>query len=118
LKKHILFALAATALAAAAHAGDADFTLVNRTGYDIREVYISPAKSNNWGRDRMGDGMLENGRSKRFAFSDKAACKQDIQVVFDDDNSKVTWENVDLCELDKITIRYNRSTREVSATGE
>jgi hypothetical protein len=118
VKKHILFALVASAMAAAAQAGEADFTLVNRTGYDIREVYISPANRNNWGRDRMGDGMLENGKSKRFEFRERAACKQDIMVVFDDDNSKVTWENVDLCELDKITIRYNRSTREVSAVSE
>lgn len=118
MKKQFLLALAASALATAAYAGDADFTLVNRTGYDIREVYISPARSNNWGRDRMGDGMLENGKSKRFSFTERAACKQDIQVVFDDDNSKVTWENIDLCELDKITIRYNRSTKEVSAISE
>jgi hypothetical protein len=118
MRKRIALALAGLAVAASAYAGDADFTLVNRTGYDIREVYISPAHSNNWGRDRMGDGVLENGKGKRFAFSDHAACKQDIQVVFDDDGSKVTWENVDLCELEKITIKYNRSTREVSATGE
>lgn len=118
MKKNILFALLAGALGAAAHAGDADFTLVNRTGYDIREVYISPTSRNAWGRDRMGDGMLENGKSKRFSFTERAACKQDIKVVFDDDKSEVTWENVDLCELDKITIRYNRSTREVSAQGE
>ena len=118
MKKHILAALAASALATFAHAGDADFTLVNRTGYEIREVYISPARANNWGRDRMGDGTLENGKSKRFEFRERAACKQDIKVVFEDDKSEVTWENVDLCELDKITIRYNRSTREVSAQGE
>ena len=41
-------------LSGAALAGDADFTLVNRTGYDISEVYISPANKNNWGRDRLG----------------------------------------------------------------
>lgn len=113
--KKILVAIATTLAAAAAFAGDADFTLVNRTGYDIREVYISAANRNSWGNDRLGDGLLENGRSKLFRFSDRAACKQDLQVVFDDDGSKVTWENFDLCEINKITIKYNRSSRTVSA---
>lgn len=102
----------------AALAGDADFTLVNRTGYDISEVYISPANKNNWGRDRLGRNLLENGRSKLFTFSDSANCVQDLKVVFDDDNSSVIWEDFDLCELHKITIRYNRRTGEVSAQSE
>ena len=111
MKKQILLAIAASALAMGlAHAGDADFTMANRTGYDIREVYISASHRNNWGNDRMGDGVLENGKSK-----DKASCKQDLMVVFDDDGSKVTWEEVDLCEINKITLKYNRSTKTVSA---
>lgn len=28
-------------------AGDADFTLTNRTGYDIESVYITPSNSEN-----------------------------------------------------------------------
>jgi hypothetical protein len=111
------FTLAAAILAAAgaAVAGDADFTLVNRTGYDIREVYISPTHRNSWGNDRMGDGMLENGKQKLFRFSDKAACKQDIKLVFDVDGSEVTAEEIDLCEVNKITLKYNKSTKVVSA---
>lgn len=118
MKKHILLAIASLLAAGAAVAGDADFTLANRTGYDIREVYISASHRNAWGNDRMGDGVLENGRSKLFRFSDKASCKQDIMVVFDDDGSKVVWEDVDLCEINKITLKYNRSTKTVSADAE
>jgi len=96
-------------------AGDADFTLVNRTGYAIAEVYITPANKNNWGRDRLGRNVLDNGRAKLFTFSDSANCMQDIMVVFDDDGSKVVWEDFDLCALNKITLRYNRKTDVVSA---
>ncbi|HYE70292.1 MAG TPA: hypothetical protein VEA35_04285 [Ramlibacter sp.] len=115
--KKFLLALGCLAAVATtpALAGDADFTLVNRTGYSIREVYISAANRNSWGNDRLGDGTLENGRSKLFKFSDRAACKQDLMVVFDDDGSKVTWEDFDLCEINKITIKYNRGSRTVSA---
>jgi hypothetical protein len=116
LNKQIILALSLLAAAVtSAQAGDADFTLVNRTGYDIREVYISAANRNSWGNDRMGDGVLENGKSKLFRFSDRASCKQDIQLVFDVDGSKVTAENMDLCEIDKITLKYNKSTNKVSA---
>jgi hypothetical protein len=113
-----LSALCALASVVPASAGDADFTLSNRTGFPIREVYIAASKSSNWGNDRLGDGMLANGRQKLFKFSDKASCKQDLQVVFDDDGSQVVWENFDLCEINKVTLKYNRSTKEVSADTE
>ena len=44
-------ALAAAMLPAAASANDADFTLVNKTGYVIDEVYVSPASATKWGND-------------------------------------------------------------------
>lgn len=113
-----LSAFAALASGAPAFAGDADFTLVNRTGFPIREVYIAPSNSAKWGSDRLGDGMLANGRQKLFKFSDKASCKQDLQIVFDDDASEAVWEDFDLCEINKITLKYNRSTKEVSADSE
>jgi hypothetical protein len=99
----------------AAFAGDADFTLLNRTGYTLREVYLSPSHKSSWGRDRMGEGYLDNGKSRLFTFSDKSSCKQDLKVVFDDDASEVVWEEFDLCEINKITLKYSRSSGTVSA---
>jgi hypothetical protein len=119
LTRRLLLGCITTVLSVgAAVAGDADFTLVNRTGYDLREVYISPTHKNAWGRDRMGDKVLENGRSRLFVFSDKSACKQDLKVVFDDDGSEVVWEEFDLCEISKITLKYNRKSGVVSADTE
>lgn len=111
-------AVALAISAGAAFAGDADFTLVNRTGYTLREVYVSPSHKNAWGNDRMGKNYLDNGKSRLFRFSDKSACKQDIKVVFDDDDAEVIWEEFDLCELSKITLKYNKKTQEVSADSE
>ena len=116
--KPVFSAVAGLLFAGAAWAGDADFTLVNKTGYTLREVYISPSNKEAWGRDRMGEGYLDNGKSRLFKFSDKSSCKQDLKVVFDDDDSSVIWEEFDLCELNKITLKYNRKTREVSADTE
>lgn len=115
--KHVLFAstLASLMVSASALAGDADFTLVNRTGITLREIYISPANRNSWGNDRMGEGVLDNGKSRLFRFSDKSACKQDLKVVFDDDSGDVIWRNFDLCEIDKVTLKFNKSTRAATA---
>jgi hypothetical protein len=102
----------------AAVAGDADFTLVNKTGYTLREIYISPAHKTKWGNDRMGNNTLGNGKSRLFKFSDKASCEQDLKVVFDDDGSEVVWEDFDLCTINKITLKYDRKTKTVSADEE
>ena len=101
-----------------ASASDADFTLVNKTGYALREVYLSPAHKTKWGSDRLGSNTLENNKSRVFKFADKASCVQDLMVVFDDDGSDVTWEDFDLCDLTKITLKYNRKTKLVSADTE
>ncbi len=99
-------------------AGDADFTLVNKTGYPIRSIYIAPAKSKTWGNDRLGEGILKNGQKRLIKFSNKANCKQSLNVTFDDDGSEVEWDDFNLCELTVITLKYNRKTREVSADEE
>jgi ABC-type sulfate transport system substrate-binding protein len=119
LKRTLLAVATVAALTSSiSFAGKADFTLVNRTGYDIREVYLSASNRNSWGNDRMGEFVLEKGKSRLFKFNASAACKQDLKVVFDDDESEVEWTDFDLCETNKITLKYNRRTKEVSADSE
>lgn len=108
----------ALAVTSTANAGDADFTLVNKTGYAISEVYLSPAHKTKWGNDRLGKTVLENNKSRLFKFADKSSCVQDLMVVFEDDGSDVTWEDFDLCQLNKITLKYNRKSKVVSADTE
>ena len=103
----------------AAQAQDADFTLINSTGYPLREVYVSPSKQENWGPDRLGDGILADGASKLFRFpKSQATCMQDLKVVYDDDGTSSKWEGINLCEIDKIRLRYNRQTDTSTATFE
>jgi hypothetical protein len=99
-------------------AGDADFVLVNRTGYAIREIYLTPTHKKKWGPERLGKRVLANGQQREFRLGNFADCVQDLLIVFDDDGSEVVWEEFDLCELEKITLRYNRRTGEVRADTE
>lgn len=103
----------------AAQAGDQDFTLVNKTGYQIDEVYVSTPASSSWGKDIMGDGVLANGAKKMVKFRNSTtACKWQLAVKFAD-GSDVEWEDAfDLCTVETITLKYNKSSGVTSAIAE
>ncbi len=94
-----------------------DFLLINRTGYDISEVYISPAKADDWEEDILGsDDTLDDGDQKEIRFKRVGkTCHWDLKVVYDDDDSSAVWHDIDLCTVAKITIKYNRKTDTTSA---
>jgi hypothetical protein len=110
--KKTLFALAfASATLLAAHpalAGSLDFTLVNKTGYSINEVYVSSAASNDWEEDIMGRDILANGERVNIEFERGAkGCKWDLKVTYDD-GEEAMWESFDLCSISEVILRYDR----------
>ncbi len=95
-----------------------DFTLVNKTGYTIEEVYVSPSKSSDWQSDVLGDEVMNNGKVVNIHFSRAAkTCKWDLKVVYDD-KSTAEWDGFDLCSVSKITIYYDRKNDVTSADAE
>ena len=99
-----VLAIGATAL----RAGDQDFVLVNKTGYDIDEVYVAPANEKEWGQDVMGKDTLDNGDKVTIEFSHKEKeCMWDMKIVFSDEEEAV-WEDFDLCKVREITLRYEK----------
>jgi hypothetical protein len=110
-----LSALAFLLAAAPVFAGDQDFTLVNKTGYEISEVYVSPSKSDDWEEDVLGQDVLANGEQVDITFSRKEkTCSWDLKVTYSDQTSAV-WDAFNLCEVSKIRIFYNAKTDETSA---
>lgn len=112
MKTFVAAAFAAVlTIAVPAVADDAkqDFKLVNKTGYELKALYVSPSKSDDWEDDILGQDTLDDGQSVNVHFSPKAhTCKWDLKVVYADDNSSAVWGNVDLCTIEKITIHYDR----------
>ena len=92
----------------AAHAENLDFSLLNRTGYVISEVYVSSASSNDWEEDVMGSDVLANNESVDIEFEQGSkGCQWDMKVVYDDGEEAV-WENLNLCSTSKVSLRYDR----------
>ncbi len=94
-----------------------DFTLVNKTGYEIKSVFVSPNKSDDWEEDVLGKDTFADGDKWDIKFHRAATtCKWDLKVVYSDDNSSAVWTNIDLCSVEKITIKYNRGSGVTSAS--
>jgi len=91
-------------------AGRQNFSLVNNTGYTIKEVYVSPVSTNDWEEDVLGQDTLDDGQSVVIRFPHHAGgCFWDLQVVYDDD-TKAHWDNFNLCTISEISISYNEKT--------
>jgi hypothetical protein len=95
--------------------GQQDFTLVNRTGYTINEVYVSPTRSNDWEEDVLDRDVLGDRQSVQIRFSKRENnCIYDLLIVFDDGET-ADWSRFDLCTVSRITLFYSRRTGQTTA---
>ena len=95
---------------AAEAAGRQNFTLINNTGYTIKEVYVSETSTDNWEEDVLGQDTLDDDASVLIRFGHHAGgCFWDLKVVYDDDTD-AHWDNFNLCTITQISISYNAKT--------
>lgn len=101
-----------------AFAGDQDFTLINRTGYQIDEVYVSRVSGKNWGKDVMGSDALADGERVKITFNAPPdACRWDMMVKYND-NDTAEWSNLNLCNLERVTLFWDRKNQTTHAVTE
>ena len=117
--KYMLAAAATAAILLApamAAAGDQDFTLRNRTGYTIDQVYVSSANTNSWEEDVLGKDTLANGESWEIEFArSEDECSWDLKVVYDDGET-AEWGGVNLCATSTISLHYDHESGRTWAT--
>ena len=90
------------------HVGPQDFTLVNKTGLTIMEVYVSPSEADDWEEDVMGKDVLDDGESVDITFDRKeTAAKWDLKVVTDKKQS-YEWGSLNLLKIEKVTIKLEK----------
>ncbi len=113
---------AATAVAAmfmlhgVALAGQQDFTIMNKTGYPLKHIYVSESDNEKWDEDVLGRDVLEDGEEFELSFAKaEKTCKWDMKVIYDDGESAV-WQDLNLCQISKLTLRWNKNTGVTSAS--
>ncbi len=87
-------------------AGKQDFTVVNKTGVEIHELYVSPHSSDDWEEDVLGKDTLADGDSQDITFDRKSTAKMwDLKIV-DGKGNSIEWTSLNLLEISKVTLKY------------
>ena len=95
-----------------------DFTIVNKTGYDVKALYIGASGTGDWTKDDevLKGRAFPNGKSYDIKFSPRAkAEKWDIMVDWADGSGKEEWLNLKLTEITKVTLIYDKEKDQTKA---
>ncbi len=109
-------ALLLSLIANVALADDGRFVLVNGTGLSIRELTLSPHDLNAWSPSVLRAPSLKPGESREIVVpSSFVDCNQDFKVVFEDNDSQPIWQYLNLCNLKKVRLIYDRTSGTATA---
>ena len=87
-------------LAGSGWAFAATVTLVNLSGFDIYNLYLSPSNDENWGPDQLGEWVLEDGQQ----YTLKMQCgTYDVQLI-DEDGDTCTLNELYMCGSEEAVI--------------
>jgi hypothetical protein len=100
MRRRLLF-VAVFAVSAVAVAGPkwwhGSLTVENRSSYDVHHLYLTPAHKISWGKDWLGDDVLQP--HEKITITGLDCADYDIKVI-DDDGDACIIEDIDLCQQD------------------
>ena len=109
IKIALALAVVASFVTASAFArpGKQDFTLHNQTGVEIHSLYVSPHSSDDWQEDVLGRDTLPSGESVKITFDDRDKhVHWDIKVT-DKDGNALEWYDLNLIEIEEVTLHWD-----------
>lgn len=95
-----------------------DVTVINGTGYGIKFLGFNNPGDNDWSDNELPPGgVLPNGNAVYVKFNtEDQGCVWNFRIEWADPGyPAVEWEDVNLCRITTVTLKYNRSTDETSA---
>ncbi len=115
MKKLIIFVLTlclVMGFSSIAFASQLDFTIVNKTDFDMIDLWVASSEGNNksWGEELLKGQTLESGHSQFIYFRDADGSYKSSKwsiAVRDRDGKDYIWRNIDLAKFSTITIYYN-----------
>jgi hypothetical protein len=112
MKQLFLGLVLGVVVASAAAADDLrDVNVVNGTGYGIKFLGFNNPGDDDWSDNELGS-VLANGASVFVKFNtDDEGCVWNFKIEWADAGYPgVLWRDVNLCEINTLTLRYDRST--------
>lgn len=105
IRRTVFAAAAMLALCAApAFAAQQDFTLHNKSGHEIKSLYVSPSSEDKWGPDILGQDTLAAGSDLKIEFDrNESECKWDVKVEFND-GSSAEEHDIDFCSVADVDV--------------
>ena len=85
--------------------GTLSYDVVNNTGVTLVDVYVTPAETNNWGKDILPNDVFENGSTIKVTIPPDygTTCMFDMKIT-DNHGGHITFTNIDVCRLIKLQI--------------
>lgn len=83
-----------------------NITVINKTGYDIYYLKISPVDNDDWGEDWLGEEILADGGILSFDLSGRGwegLCEFDIKAMDEEDDTYIQW-GLNLCDRSKVIL--------------
>jgi hypothetical protein len=96
--------------------GAQDFTLVNKTGLSIDQLFISATDKAEWEEDVLGVEVLPADAEVDIKFHPKEeACLWDLKII-DEEGDAIEWNDINLCEAVTVTLYWQDgvATAEIS----
>lgn len=97
--------------AGGAQAVDTTFLLVNSTAYPISELSISQNDMGMWSPNLLRPPIIKAGESRQIVIpASQLVCQVDIKLGFADGGAPATWQYLNLCNLRKLQVFYDRAS--------
>ena len=111
LRVRIVIALMAIATivtaSAFARSGKQDFILHNQTGVEIHSLYVSPHSADDWEEDVLGRETLPSGETVKITFNDRDKHVHWDLKVTDKDGNALEWYDLNLVEIEELTLHWD-----------
>jgi len=100
------FFLPPAAIVEVAAQASEDITVINKTGFEIHALYMTPHNAKQWGADILGVDTLAVNDSVAIVFSRKEKTQLWDLRVEDANGAFIEWTKLDLLEMSSITLYY------------
>ena len=95
---------AAPEATAAAGVAEVKFNLENATSYTLTHLYLSPAATDEWENDILGEQTVAAGETAEVSIDDGVeSCMYDLRADFDDGDA-IDVRGVDVCKIEGTTV--------------